>query len=116
MCIRDSLLRLSPLLATFPDGRVGIGGVLLGRAHRLQKFGRFVGRRVRTDRRYRLIVGHGDAPAAGQELLDTLLHAHPSIERGWLVPCGVALGVHGGPGFLVVGLQEYEPPAAPAAG
>ncbi len=111
-----NLLRLSPLLATFPDGRVGIGGVLLGRAHRLQKFGRFVGRRVRTDRRYRLIVGHGDAPAAGQELLDTLLRAHPSIERGWLVPCGVALGVHGGPGFLVVGLQEYEPPAAPAAG
>jgi uncharacterized protein len=110
------LLRLSPLLATFPDGRVGIGGVLFGKSHRLQKFTRFVGRRVRVDRRYRLIVGHGDAPAAGRELLDALLREHASIERGWLVPCGVALGVHGGPGFLVVGLQEYEPPAPPAAG
>lgn len=110
-----NLLRLSPVLATFPDGRVGIGGVLLGRSRRVQKFTRFVGRRIRADRRYRLIVGHGDAPAAGQALLDALLGAHPSIERGWLVPCGVALGVHGGPGFLVVGLQEYTAPVAPPA-
>ncbi len=110
-----NLLRLSPLLATFPDGRLGIGGVLYGNSRRLQKFIRFVGRRVRADRRYRLIVGHGAAPVAGQALLDALLGTHPSIERGWLVPCGAALGVHGGPGFLVVGLQEYAPPVAPAA-
>jgi hypothetical protein len=28
------------------------------------------------------------------------------------MPLGTALGVHGGPGMLVVGLQEYEPPTA----
>ena len=107
-----NLLRLSPLLATFPDGRLGIGGVLLGRASRPAKFARFVGRRLRPDRRYRLIVAHGNAEQAGRQLLEELLRRHPCIERGWLAPCGVAIGVHGGPGFLVVGVQEYRPPAA----
>ena len=44
--------------------------------------------------------------------------AHWLLERlrgdnvGWgrVVPLGSALGAHGGPGMLVVGLQEYVPP------
>ena len=115
------LLRLSPLLATFPDGRLSIGGVLLGRSNLTSKFARFVGRRVATGRRYRLMVGHGNAPAEGQALLDHLTRRHANIERAWLVPCGAALGVHGGPGLLVAALQEYSPPVrrtgvAPAPG
>ena len=110
------LLRLSPLLATFPDGRLGIGGVLFGHANLTAKFARFVGRRLDRRRRYRLIVGHGDAPAAGQQLLELLTLGRANIERAWLLPLGTALGVHGGPGMLIVGLQEYAgPPAAAAA-
>jgi DegV family protein with EDD domain len=110
------VLRLSPLLATFPDGRLGIGGVLFGHSRPIEKFARFVGRRVDPTRRYRVIVAHGDAPAAGQALLDALCSRHAAIERGWLVPGGAALGVHGGPGFLVVGLQEYKAPGVPPGG
>jgi DegV family protein with EDD domain len=110
-----NLLRLSPLLAISSDGHIGIGGVLFGRRDRVGKFVRFVGRRIVAGRRYRLIVGHGDAAAAGQRLLEALTARHPGIERSWLVPCGAALGVHGGPGFLVVGLQEYDQPLPPVA-
>lgn len=110
------LLRIAPLLATFPDGRVAIGGALLGRAHLTEKFARFVGRRIDARRRYRLIVGHGDAPAEGRRLLEQLTRGRSNIDRAWLLPVGTALGVHGGPGMLVVGLQEYAaPPHAGAA-
>ena len=110
-----NLLRLSPLLAISNDGHVGIGGALFGRRDRVAKFIRFIGRRIVAGRRYRLIVGHGDAADAGRRLLEALTTRHPGIERSWLVPCGAALGVHGGPGFLVVGLQEYDQPLPPAA-
>ena len=107
-----NLFHLSPLLALFPDGRVGIGGVLFGRKRRAQKFARFVGRRIVAGRHYRMIVGHGDAPEEGRRLLEAISARHPEIEQSWLVPCGAALGAHGGPGFLVVGLQEYESPGS----
>ena len=112
------LLGISPLLATFPDGRISIGGALIGRSNLTAKFARFVGRRMDAGRRYRLIVGHGNAPAEGARLLEFLTRGRDNVDGAWLVPLGAALGVHGGPGFLVVGLQEYAAPraAAPAAG
>lgn len=105
------MLRLSPLLATFPDGRIGLGGVLFGLSNGPRKFARFVGRQIRSDRRYRLLVAHGDAPDAGRALEQWLRQRHPAIVDSWVVPSGAALGVHGGPGFLVAALQEYDPPA-----
>ena len=110
-----NLLRISPLLASFPDGRVSVGGALLGRGDLTRKFVRFVARRIAPAKRYRLIVAHGDAPAEGQRLLEALLD-RGNIERSWLVPLGTAIGVHGGPGTLVVGLQEYAAPVAAAPG
>ena len=109
-------LRLSPLLATFPDGRLGIGGCLLGRTDLTEKFGRFVLRRIDSRRRYRLIVSHGDAAREAERLLEYLTRRAPAIERAWLVPLGTAIGVHGGPGTLVAALQETDAaPAGPAA-
>jgi uncharacterized protein len=104
------VLRLSPLLATFPDGRIGLGGVLLGLSNGPKKFARFLGRQIDSDRRYRLLVAHGDAPQAGHALEQWLRRRHPCIAESWVVPSGAALGVHGGPGFLAVALQEYEAP------
>jgi DegV family protein with EDD domain len=104
-----SLLHVSPLLATFPSGRIAIGGILFGRSNLTAKFARFVARRVDPRLRYRAIVSHADAPAEGQRLLELLTLARPNIGCAWLVPLGTAIGVHGGPGSLVVGLQEYSP-------
>jgi DegV family protein with EDD domain len=106
-------LGLSPCLKTFPDGRIGIGGFVRGRRHLAERFARFVMRRLDTARRYRIVVAHGDAEADGQRLLERLVAGHGGIERAWLVPLGTAIGVHGGPGTLVVGFTEVD--AAPAA-
>ena len=110
-------LRISPLLATRADGGLGLGGALLGRRHPLQKFARFVLKRLDPARRYRLIVAHGDAPGDAAELSRRLQQGHPGIAQCHVVPSGAALGVHGGPGFLAVGLYPLEatPEVAPVA-
>ena len=40
----------------------------------------------------------------------TLLARVRGIDRIWLVETGVAIGTHAGPGTLVIGVQDYEPP------
>lgn len=100
------MLRLTPLLATHADGRISPGGVLFGRGNLPAKFARFIARRLRSDRRYAIGIGHADAGNAANELLERLQHAHPGIESSFLMPVGSALSVHGGPGTLVVWFRE----------
>jgi len=104
-------LRLMPVLHNDRSGKVTAGGVLFGRHDLKSKFARWVRRRMRDDVTYRLIVGHANCEADGQWLLQEL--SLPNVAYAQLVAIGSALGAHGGPGMLVVGLQEYEAPASP---
>jgi uncharacterized protein len=104
-------LRLMPVLHNDRNGKVTAGGVLFGRRDLKSKFSRWVRRRMRDDVTYRLIVGHANCEADGQWLLREL--SLPNVTYAQLVAIGSALGAHGGPGMLVVGLQEYEAPASP---
>ncbi len=99
-------LHLMPLLATTPDGRVGIGGVLAGRSDLTAKFARFVRRRMPPGKRWHLAVGHANAPAEAARLQAALMAGRDDIESCFVVPIGSALGAHGGPGCLVVSIQE----------
>ena len=101
-------LQLMPILHNDRKGRVTAGGVLFGREHLQEKFARFVRRRMRNDCPYRLLVGHANCAADGQWLLEHLATDNVVYKR--LLPLGSALGAHGGPGMLVVALQEYERP------
>jgi DegV family protein with EDD domain len=99
-------LRLTPILITHPDGRVAPGGTLFGRGHPLEKFVRFVVRRMDRGLDYRIGIGHANASDKAHELLELLKRAHPRIVSSFVMPVGSALSVHGGPGTLVVGIQE----------
>ena len=100
------LLRLEPILATFPDGRLGVGGVLLGRHDKIRRFARWVARRAGGAPGWRLAVGHANAPAAAARLLAELQALLPGLEQAFLTEIGTALGAHGGPGTLVVALDR----------
>jgi DegV family protein with EDD domain len=102
-------LHVMPLLATFPDGRISIGGALLGRRNLTAKFARFVRRRLPGGRRWRLAVGHANAAAEAQRLGTLIVEGRDDIELAYEVPIGTALGVHGGPGCLVVAAEEIAP-------
>jgi DegV family protein with EDD domain len=105
-------LRLSPIVANLPDGRIGVAGVLLGRDDLRSKLARHVRRRIEPARRYRLLVGHANAPEEGERLVAEIAAGLHNVEQVGLVPLGAALSTHGGPGMLAVGLQQYEPPRA----
>ena len=53
-----NLLRATPVLKTEADGRITAGGALFGRRHRLEKFARYVLRRVDRRARLRIAIGH----------------------------------------------------------
>ena len=104
-----NLLRLSLTLATQPDGHVTLGGALWGRHNLTERFARFVLKRIPSNQyRHRIMIGHGDAPEAARALA-----AHLEARRAArllaitpLTDMGTALGVHGGPGTLIVGVQR----------
>lgn len=100
-------LGLMPVLHN-RDGKVTAGGVLFGRRNLREKFARHVHRHMRSDRKYRVLVGHANSEADGRWLLEQFGGDNVVYRR--LLPVGTAFGVHGGPGLLVVGLQEYDPP------
>jgi len=105
-------LRCSPVLTNLPDGQVKPRGVLFGRRDLPARFARYVARRLRRGAAWRIAVGHADAEQDGQRLLDALCSRVPQVESAHLTPLGTALGVHGGPGMLVVGAQEYLAPTS----
>jgi DegV family protein with EDD domain len=97
------VLRLTPVLHNTMDGSIRGGGVLFGRRNVQEKFARFVARRLSSERRYRLLIGHANAESDGRRLLERL--RGPNVVSARLLPLGAALGVHGGPGTLCVGTQ-----------
>lgn len=99
-------LHVMPLLATFPDGRISVGGVLFGRANLTAKFARFVRRRMPAGRRWHLAIGHANAPLEAERLRAMLMQGRDDIASSYVLPIGTALGVHGGPGCLVASIQE----------
>ena len=100
-------LRFMPVLGNDAVGRIRPVGVLLGRRNLREKFARFVERRMSDDRSYRILIGHANREADGHWLLERL--RGDNVAWGRVVPLGSALGAHGGPGMLVVGLQEHAP-------
>ncbi len=107
-------LRVTPLLATFPDGRITLGGALLGRGNLSAKFARWVRRRIPPGRRWRLAVGHANAAGEAEKLRALIVAGRDDIETAFVLPIGTALGVHGGPGCLVVSVEQVPDGGADA--
>ncbi len=104
------LLRLSLLFRSRADGRIGFMGGLWGHDHLPERFARAIARRLNPARRYRLIVGHCDCAGDAERVQAALRARVRGIDRIWLMETGVAIGTHAGPGSLVIGVQDYEPP------
>jgi DegV family protein with EDD domain len=100
-------LRLEPILASFPDGRLAVNGALAGRRNRAARFARWVSRRIprRDGGPWRLAVGHAHAPSEADALLAALCARVQGVDESFVTEIGTALGAHGGPGTLVVAVQ-----------
>lgn len=105
-----NLLRVMPVLTNFDDGRIAPGGKLWGRENMVEKFARFILKRLDDDTTWRVSVGHCNDLAAGEALLRKLQAGIENLHSSYICEVGSALGVHAGPGGLVVGAQPYTPP------
>jgi DegV family protein with EDD domain len=106
--IVTDILRVTPVLMVRSGGRLGIGGVVFGRAGRYRRFGRLLRHRLDPSRRWRIGISHGNVPDAAEAVRQELSAALPHAEILQIIPLGTALGVHGGPGCIVVAAQELE--------
>lgn len=104
------LLGLQVILRTSSDGRISAGGGLFGAGDLLPRFARFIVRRtaLKENAMLRIFVAHGDRPEQGERLMAQLrLRLPPErVEFIALTDLGPAIGVHGGPGTLVVAIHQ----------
>jgi hypothetical protein len=103
-------LRLNPVLANSVDGQLTARGVVPGRARAVQRFARYLTRRMDAGRVYRILISHTDSLDDARRLRELLLDAHPQVDACWIEEASPAIGVHAGPGSLIVGLQPWEAP------
>lgn len=105
------LLRLTPILAVHADGSVGVGGVLFGRSNPYRRFGRLLRRRLDPARRWRIGIAHANTPESAVLVRDALVAGLAHTDVLPIIPLGTALGVHAGPGCVVVAVQELDAPS-----
>lgn len=100
------LLHITPVLRTELDGRITASGVLPGRQKLLPKFARYIAKRSTQKGDLRLAIGHALCAEDARQL-EALLHERlANVRKSTITDLGSALGVHGGPGTLIVAVQE----------
>ena len=104
-------LHVTPILINQKNGRVEAGRAIFGRRNLRTRFASLVRRSINPGIGYRVAVGHANAEEEGRRLLEEICAGLDNVRARYLMPLGTALGVHGGPGMLVAGIQEYAPPS-----
>lgn len=87
------------------DGLVRPFSALIGRQRLIERFAAVIARRLPAHLCCRAVVGHCDAADDAANLAAVMRQTLPTLGKVWVVETGPAIGVHAGPGSLVVGLQ-----------
>lgn len=87
------------------QGLVRPFSALVGRQRLVERFAAKVAARVPAHQKCRAVVGHCDAREDAQRLAGAIREVLPTLDKVWVVETGPAIGVHAGPGSLVVGVQ-----------
>ncbi len=96
------VMRLTPILGFKPDGKIGLTGCLLGRRNRVRKFARFIAARLDAGSSVEIGIGHAICQQDAENLATTLREEWPAIDDVKICSLGTGIGVHGGPGTLIV--------------
>jgi len=99
------LFRVMPIITITADGRISLAGFLLGTHNRINRFASFVARRAPKNQTIEVGVGHAVCESEAEELARQIRSRLPAIEKLTLNGLGTALGVHGGPGTLLVSIR-----------
>ncbi len=103
-------LRLNLVLSNTAEGKLGPCGVLPGRRNAVERFARFVLKKMDPERVYRVVISHTDAVDDARAMRERILTGHPRVDACWLEDASPAIGCHTGPGALLCGIHPWQPP------
>jgi fatty acid-binding protein DegV len=96
-------LHLNPVLTASPEGKLGLSGFHFGRGANPAKLARTAAGKMEPETMYRVLVAHANNEAGAVQARQHILELHPRIHSCHITAAGPALGVHIGPGGLIVG-------------
>ena len=95
-------LHINPLMTT-KNGRFGLAAITTGTGAKPLALGKAALRKMDRELSYRVFIAHGANPEGARELYRYILGRHTRVHSCHITEAGPALGVHLGPGGLVVG-------------
>lgn len=102
------LIRVTPVICIKPSGRIGLAGCWLGRSSRVKRFAKFIAGRYRDENSVEISVGHASCLDDATHLADELQKYIPNASNVSICDMGTAIGVHGGPGTLIVSTRPFD--------
>lgn len=100
------LLRLNPIICTTPDGRVSLGGFMFGTHNRIERFAKYLARRMPAGP-VEIGIGHAICEEDALALERYLRELVPDIGKLVVTGLGTGIGVHGGPRTLLASIRPF---------
>jgi DegV family protein with EDD domain len=105
-------MRVTPVIRTTAAGEIKLSTCLFGRRNIPARFAQHVAKKIQDKGPMVIGVGHAVCPENAKVVEAGLNKALPDTERLSMAELGTALGVHGGPGTLIIAIQPYVNPAS----
>lgn len=98
-------LHINPVLSASPEGKLTLGGFHIGRGARPVALARTAVRKMKPEIMYRVLIAHVNNEQGAAETRQNILENHSTVHSCHITEAGPALGVHLGPGGLIVGFM-----------
>lgn len=107
-------LHINPVLTASHKGKIKLGGFHRGRGASPVALARSAVRKMEPETMYRVLIAHMDNEQGAKKTRHQILEGHGRVHSCHITEAGPALGVHLGPGGLVVGfLPQPQLPMRP---
>ncbi len=96
---------LTPVLVSTHDGLIATKHFLFGKKNLIRKFAKYIAKFANQGNKINISIGHAIAEEEALYLKKYLQSKVPNVSEFKVTELGTAIGVHGGPGAIVVGVQ-----------
>jgi DegV family protein with EDD domain len=96
-------LRINPVLTASPEGKLTLGGFHRGKGANSLALAKTAIRKMDKNRLYRVLIAHANNAEGATQMRRHILEKHSQIHSCHVTEAGPAVGVHLGPGGLIVG-------------
>ena len=99
------IFRLTPILVSTDDGLIVTKKFLFGKNRILKRFAKYIAKNTSCNKKINISIGHAIAYEDAKTLKKFLETEIEQINEFKITELGTAIGVHGGPGAIMVGVQ-----------